>query len=149
MNSLAVSRSLQSAGIAREHADAIAEAMTDRDLNAATKADLDAVNTNLQRDIAAIRSELSKEIAAVRTDLTKDIAAVRTDLTKEIAAVRTDLSKDIAISAERLRTEMHAGNNKILMAIAAAAIGLFISNTIKSTTAPGHDRPPATQSPQP
>ncbi len=58
----------------------------------ATKADLQAVKSELQGDIAAVRSELQGDIAAVKSELQGGMAAVKSELQGDIAAVKSDIA---------------------------------------------------------
>ncbi len=79
----------------------------------ATKADIDAVKTDLKKEIAAVRTDLTKEITAVRTDLTADIAAVKTELKTDILDLRVELRGEIHASAARLALGLDKTNARM------------------------------------
>ena len=74
----------QSSGISSAMAEAIMEA------NLATKADLEAVRTDLRGEINALRLELKGEINVLRTEVRGDIDGLRTELRSSIELLRRD-----------------------------------------------------------
>jgi hypothetical protein len=88
-DTLKMARKLEASGFpvaqAVGAAEAMAEAMTTSDV--ATKADLQATKTDLERSISLVRSDLLQ----VRTDLERSISQVRTDLETKIDRVDTKI----------------------------------------------------------
>ena len=76
-------KTLTGAGFTEDQAEALINAVGERNEDLATKADLFATKAELREEIADVRSEIATvraEVATVRTELKEDIAAVRADM---------------------------------------------------------------------
>jgi hypothetical protein len=89
-DTLRMAQRLEAAGFSAPQAagasEALAEALVGADL--ATRADINALRTELKGDIAALRTDLKGDTAALRTEMKGEFGLVRT----EIELVRRDIT---------------------------------------------------------
>lgn len=84
-------RALQAAGVDRAQAEAIAEAIQQRQ-DYATESDVARLGSELRSEMAELRSELRGEIAELRADM----AALETRLTNRMYAIAIGLAATVA-----------------------------------------------------
>jgi hypothetical protein len=90
---LALAHAIEEAGIQREKAENIASVVIRLvEGSVATKADVQAMGTELKADIATVRAELKADIAATRAELKMEIATVRGDFATLRASTRADIN---------------------------------------------------------
>ena len=94
-DTLTAARRMEKAGMKREQAEAVAEAV-----RSAAKADLE--NLATRGDVATVKSDL----AAVKAELKADIAALRAELKADIAALKAELEGNLESGLAGLRTEL-------------------------------------------
>ncbi|MFM9978870.1 MAG: hypothetical protein ACKVOP_12615 [Sphingomonadaceae bacterium] len=94
---------LESEGLSRGAAEAIAQGIDDRNRDLVTKADLTELAT--KADLLALKADLELSLAMTRTDLEKGLATTRADLEIGLAKTRADLEKGLLT----LRADLETG----------------------------------------
>ena len=125
-------RALESAGVDRTQAEAIAEAIQRRQ-DHATKSDVMGLGGELRKETGELAAELRKEIAELGAELRREIAELGAELRGRIdelgAEVRGRLDKLEAEMSElrsdnaRLRAELAALETRLMNRIYVIAIG--------------------------
>ena len=122
-------RALESAGVERAQAEAIVEAIQQRQ-NYASKADLTSLGIKLRTEIHELGAELRAEIHELGTELRTEIHELGTELRgridklgAEIGELRSEHRADMAALETRLTNRMYA--IAVGLAAVVAAFGLF------------------------
>ena len=90
LNTLKLAQNLAAAGMARDQAEQVAHAINDAfEDTAATKADVDALGTELRAEIALVRAEIDQ----LRTELRAEIDQLRTEFRSEMAALEERMTR--------------------------------------------------------
>jgi len=103
IDTLTIAQELQTSGLSRKDAEAIAGAMGKFAASElATKENLKETEYRLRKDLEQFRAELQKDIANTKTELQKEIAETKSELKKDIhtldlkiAETKAELQKDI------------------------------------------------------
>lgn len=103
---------LQRAGFTEPQVEALAEFLGGQ---AATKADLGAVRSELKGDIAELRSATKADIAELRSELKAEIAGVRAELKADIAQLDLKISE---LRGELIRWVVGVGFAQVAMLVA-------------------------------
>ena len=117
-DSFQAARALESAGVERAQAEAIVEAIQQRQ-NYASKADLTSLGIKLRTEIHELGAELRTEIHELGTELRGRIDK----LGAEIGELRSEHRADMAALETRLTNRMYA--IAVGLAAVVAAFGLF------------------------
>ena len=100
-DTLSVARDLEAAGIARAHAEAIAQVVHHGDERAATKADLDQLRTATKTDLDQLRTTTKADLDQLRAATKADLDQLRTALEgrtdTRLAELRADLYRALWI----------------------------------------------------
>ena len=122
-------RALESAGVERVQAEAIVEAIQQRQ-NYASKADVTSLGIELRTEIHELGAELRTEIHELGTELRTEIHELGTELRgridklgAEIGELRSEHRADMAALETRLTNRMYA--IAVGLAAVVAAFGLF------------------------
>ena len=85
LNTLKLAQNLAAAGMARDQAEQVAHAINDAvEDTAATKADVEALGTELRAAIEQLRTEVRAEIDQLRTEFRAEMAALEERMTRRL-----------------------------------------------------------------
>ena len=110
-DTLTAARRMEDAGMKREQAEAVAEAVrtaAEADLeHLATKADLGDVKAELKADLAVLKTDLGDAKAELKADLAvlkTDLGGVKAELKADVAVLKTDLADVRAELVDRIQS---------------------------------------------
>ena len=123
LNTLKLAQNLAAAGMARDQAEQVAHAINDAiEDTAATKADVDALGTELRAEIALVRAEIDH----LRTELRADIDQLRTELRAEVDQLRTEFRSEMAALEERMTRRLWRAMVTVVVAN-ASVLAAFVA----------------------
>ena len=78
----------------------------------ATKADVQAVKTELKAEVQSLRSEIKADVQAVRAE----VQSLRSEIKTDIQSLRSEFKADIEAVVERLLEAVHDAETRVLNA---------------------------------
>ena len=109
-DTLTAARRMEDAGMKREQAEAVAEAV-----RSAAKADFQHLTT--KTDLAGVKAALTTDLANVKAELKAELKAEVTDVRAELAAFRTEFKSELAGLRAELVDRMQSGERRMYAAV--------------------------------